>query len=443
MPTPVHIIAGFLGAGKTTTVRAWMAAHQGAERAAVIVNDFGEAGIDASLVTDGLPGAVPVINIPGGCVCCTAPAGLARAVSTVLDEVRPDRLFIEPSGLARPQDVVDMLTRGDLKGRVVLGPTIVVVDPSAVLDIAGAAELLATQLEAGDVLVLNRVDLASPEALATFRARIATLWPGPARVIETSFGALPDDALEWPAGAGPAVRYAAARGPVESASTEGFRARSWVYPPDVRVSWDKLRDLLQATPDLARFKGLFSGDVGWFRVDIAGGQLHFAGTAWRRDSRADLIVGPAADLDAFAAALDACILPDETAPTGPGVTLVDLDGFELHVTREALAGLAGQVPDVGARVPGRSGVAVLLREVLALVPAPAGGRFVVSATDGMTTAPAPLAGIGGALLVYALDGEPLPDTQGGPFRLLVPPGEAANGCAAVKGVARIRVLPGA
>lgn len=442
-PTPVHIVAGFLGAGKTTTVRAWMRAHQGVERAAIIVNDFGEAGVDASLLGEGLPGGVPVVNIPGGCVCCTAPAGLARAVSTVLDEVRPDRLFIEPSGLARPQDVVDMLTRGGLRDRVTLGPTIVIVDPAVSAEGAGA-ELLDTQLEAADVLVLNRVDLASPEALAAFRARIAGLWPGPARVLETAWGVLPEDALAWPAGARPAVTYTAARtAPPEGSSTEGFRARSWVYPPEQRMSWDKLRALLAATPDIARFKGLFYADVGWIRVDVAGGRLHFAGTAWRRDSRADLIVGPGADLEAFAEAFEASFLAEDLPPAGPGVTLVDLDGFEVHLSPDALAGLSGQVPDVGVLVPGRAGTAVRLREVLALAAAPPDARFVVSALDGMTTAPAAAAGVGDAMLVHSLGGAPLPENQGGPFRLLVPPGEGASTCANVKGVARIRILPGA
>lgn len=426
MPTPTHIVAGFLGAGKTTTVRAWVAANEG--RAAIIVNDFGEAGVDAALLAEGLD--LSVTNIPGGCVCCTAPAGLARAVATILDEVRPDRLFIEPSGLARPQDVVDMLTRGDLKNRLTLGPTIVIVDPSAPPN-----DLLVTQLEAADVLVLNRVDLATPDVLAAFRARIATLWPGPARVLETTWGVLPADALAWPAGARATLR------PTRNVipSTEGFRARSFQFPPDVIVSWDKLRALLLATPELIRFKGLFHGaDRGWFRVDVAGGRLHIDQTAWRRDSRADLIVGPTADLDAFAAALEACIEPGAAAAT-TGVALVGPNGIERHVSHDDLLALS-QVPDVSTLVPGRFGSAVLLADVIALAAPPPNAHFVVTAHDGMASPPFAVSGVGGALLVHSLAGAPLPEGQGGPFRILVPIAEAATNCANVKGVARIRLL---
>jgi UDP-N-acetylmuramate--alanine ligase len=80
---------------------------QAGERCAVLVNDFGEARIDRLL----LGGGVQVSDIAGGCVCCTAPAGLVPALTAILEELRPDRLFIEPSGLARPQDIVDMLAR--------------------------------------------------------------------------------------------------------------------------------------------------------------------------------------------------------------------------------------------------------------------------------------------------------------------------------------------
>src|SRR5688572_5169914 len=110
MPTPVHVVSGFLGAGKTTTITALLRRFP---NSAVVVNDFGEARVDATL----LDGAATITDIAGGCVCCTAPEGLAKTIDALLDEVRPARVFIEPSGLARPQDVLDMLSRGGLAER--------------------------------------------------------------------------------------------------------------------------------------------------------------------------------------------------------------------------------------------------------------------------------------------------------------------------------------
>ena len=91
MPIPVQIFAGFLGAGKTTAIGAQLGARPG-ERVAVIVNDFGEASLDESTLAESEP--FRITNIPGGCVCCTAPEGFVDALGAVLEE-NPDRLLIE------------------------------------------------------------------------------------------------------------------------------------------------------------------------------------------------------------------------------------------------------------------------------------------------------------------------------------------------------------
>ena len=90
MPVPVQIFSGFLGAGKTTAIRAQLAQRTG-EKVAVIVNDFGEAGFDEAVLAEGEP--FRITNIPGGCVCCTAPEGFVDALGAVLAQ-QPDRLII-------------------------------------------------------------------------------------------------------------------------------------------------------------------------------------------------------------------------------------------------------------------------------------------------------------------------------------------------------------
>jgi G3E family GTPase len=113
MRTPVHVVGGYLGTGKTTVLLTELGKREGNERCAVVVNDFGEAAVDATLLGDG----VRVTNIPGGCVCCTAPEGLAPALIAILDELKPDRIFIEPSGLARPRAAAKRREAGLRGGR--------------------------------------------------------------------------------------------------------------------------------------------------------------------------------------------------------------------------------------------------------------------------------------------------------------------------------------
>src|SRR5262245_26891587 len=266
MPVPVHILGGFLGTGKTSAIRAQLAARPG-ERVAVIVNDFGEAGLDAAT----LEGAAPykLTNIPGGCVCCTAPEGFVAALGAVLEE-KPDRVWIEPTGLARPQDLIDTIRRSPHQADFEIAPVVVLVDPARLArqTSEGERELVEQQTGIADVLVAKRVDLCDDTALQRFAALVASLWPGPLAVHRTTFGRLPPAALEWPPGEGArlprAAQGVAAAGEHVHAhgSTEGFSARSFRWSPELVFSRERLeRAVLRASQglagaSLARFKGI-------------------------------------------------------------------------------------------------------------------------------------------------------------------------------------------
>ncbi len=431
--TPVHIVGGFLGTGKTTVLMAELARREGRERCAVLVNDFGEASIDATL----LGGQVQVTNIPGGCVCCTAPEGLIPAIKVILDELKPDRIFVEPSGLGRPRDIVDMLARGELAGRIMLGPTVVLVDPSRT---PPDPMLYAEQLDGADVLIANRCDLADVGQLAAFDHLAATLWPAPILAARVSRGRLPEGAWTWPAGAGPRAEEAHEHGHghhAKAPSTQGYVARSWVFPPDAVFAWDALCALVAGTEGIERFKGVFRTDIGWYRLDVAGGVVHPASTGYRRDSRADVIVREGVDIDSFARGLVASRIADRDPDTldRTVVSLVDTSGLDVPLSRGSLMALPGQVPDVGVVIPGKRGSGVHLRELFQIVGG--GDRYVLAAGDGYTSAPAEVAGIGDGVIVHTLDGGALSAEQGGPFRVYQP---AGSNCANVKNVVRIRLL---
>lgn len=413
--TRVHVIAGFLGAGKTTVLRHLLARRPAGEKVAVVVNDFGEAAVDAALLGGDGRG---LREIQGACVCCTAPEGFVAAVRDLLEA---DRLFVEPTGIARPEDVLDTLRRAPFADRLSVGPLVVVVDPRRITH-AG---------EVADVVVANRTDLATPDDLAAFRAWAAALWPGPLRVIETAHGVVPDDVLDWAPGAGPrAVPHHH-----DHDHDHGFVARSWVWPPDVVFHRGRLHAALAELP-LARAKGLFRTDDGFLDLQRAADAVHEAPTAWRRDSRADAIAADPSVLDRLGERLDeARFAPDELRARGTTVEVAWEGGLRTF-DRSALAALGG-VPDVGALFPKRAGRAARLPDLLAAAGAPAEGRIVVVARDGYASAPVDVGAVQGGLLVHSLGDGPLPDDQGGPFRLLVP-SEVA--CANVKGVVRVRIL---
>ena len=439
MPVPVQIFSGFLGAGKTTAIRAQLEQRTG-KRIAVIVNDFGEAGFDEEVLAEGEP--FRITNIPGGCVCCTAPEGFVDALAAVLEQ-KPDRLIIEPTGLARPQDLIDTIRRCPHGEALELAPVVVVVDPHQLAGQESLA-LLREQAQAADVLVANRTDLASASELAAFDRYAADLWPAPLAVLHTKHGVLPQDALEWPAGEGPRADRHREHAHHHAPSSEGHHARSWRWPPDAVFSGPRLREALAALagdPSVARFKGIFRTEEGVSRLEIAGGVLHDRLTSFRRDSRADLIArGDPTLLDRAAAALADAVLRGEELRRDPNrIELVLPDGRVHVVDRAELTALPGGIADVSRQFPKRSGSAARIEALFQALALPAAGRAVVVAGDGFAAEPVPVAILRQGVLLHSLGDAPLAADQGGPFRLLIPQEASPEpiSCANVKGVAKV------
>jgi G3E family GTPase len=469
LSVPVHIVAGFLGAGKTTALRAQLEARRD-ERIAIIVNDFGEASIDEATLEDESP--FRITNIPGGCVCCTAPEGFVEALGAVL-ATGPTRLLIEPTGLARPQDLIDTIRRCRHAASLALGPLVVLVDPAELCALearadAAALALLSEQADGADVLVANRIDLCGEAELARFRGFAAGRWPAPLAVLETSEGRIPASAFEWPPGEGArasrgisahagahehahADEHAHAHAGASShASTADHAVRSWRFPPDVVFSHARLHAALarllrgEAGAPLARFKGIFRTEQGVSRLEIAGGALHDRRTGFRRDSRADAIVRRehAAVLDRVGAWLEEAVLSAEEARfDAQRIELVLPDGAVHEVDRELLLALPDGIADVSARFPKRAGAAARVGALFDRLGVGKKGRAVVVAGDGFASEPVPLAVLREGVLVHSLEGAPLPEKQGGPFRLLIPEDASPEpvSCANVKGVAKIVV----
>lgn len=194
---PVTVITGFLGAGKTSLLRDALR-HGALVDTALIVNEFGEVALD-DLVLRSVTDRVAVLG--GGCVCCSVLDDLAQTVVEMLDQgargeiPAPRRIVIETSGLADPSPIVTTLSDDPrIQDRVRPDGVVTVLD-------AEHADLALTrnpearrQVLAADLLVLNKTDLASPEALSALRARVTEMNPV-ALVDETSHGRV--DPARW------------------------------------------------------------------------------------------------------------------------------------------------------------------------------------------------------------------------------------------------------
>ncbi|XFA73521.1 GTP-binding protein [Thermosynechococcaceae cyanobacterium Okahandja] len=178
---PVTIITGFLGSGKTTLLNHILTNQEGL-KTAVLVNEFGEIGIDNELLVASDDGMVELNN---GCVCCTINNDLINAVYRVLErQDKVDYLVVETTGLADPLPVALTFLGTDLRDLTRLDSIITVVDAENFsLDLFNSSAAQ-SQIAYGDIILLNKADLVSEERLNQLEARIREMREG-ARLIRT------------------------------------------------------------------------------------------------------------------------------------------------------------------------------------------------------------------------------------------------------------------
>ncbi|CAN7695112.1 GTP-binding protein [Phyllobacterium sp. LjRoot231] len=187
------ILTGFLGAGKTTLLNHLLSSAS-EEKIAVIVNEYGEVGIDGKLI---VKTQEEVIELNNGCICCTVRDDLIGAIRNLLASGRPiDRIIIETSGLADPAPVLQSFILDDiLSEKIRLDAIVTVVDARHVSQQLYLAEAV-EQISFADVLLLNKVDLETEEKLDRTEKHLRSLNPL-ARILRTrSCGVTPDAVLD-------------------------------------------------------------------------------------------------------------------------------------------------------------------------------------------------------------------------------------------------------
>ena len=151
---PINIVAGPLGVGKTTLINSLLDQREPGERWAVLVNEYGLVGLDAALMASGDKGQkaeLDIKEVAGGCICCSA--GFIFEVSLVqILQRRPDRLIIEPTGLAALSGILDTLDRPGIRESIDLRSIVCIMDMQT-YQAAYQDEIVKDQVEAADILL--------------------------------------------------------------------------------------------------------------------------------------------------------------------------------------------------------------------------------------------------------------------------------------------------
>jgi len=179
---PVTVLTGFLGAGKTTLLNRILTADHG-RRVAVIVNEFGEVGIDHHLL---ISSDQEVVEMSNGCICCSVRGDLLRSLFQLLEHRdKFDTLMIETTGLADPAPVVQSFFIDDqIKAEYALNGVVTVVDAKHIFYQLGSSPEAKEQIAFADMVLLNKIDLINPEDLPELEFKLRNL-NGAARVCQT------------------------------------------------------------------------------------------------------------------------------------------------------------------------------------------------------------------------------------------------------------------
>jgi G3E family GTPase len=179
---PVTVLTGFLGAGKTTLLNRILTAEHG-RRVAVIVNEFGEVGIDHHLL---ISSDQEVVEMSNGCICCSVRGDLLRSLFQLLEHRdKFDTLMIETTGLADPAPVVQSFFVDDqIKSEYQLNGVITVVDAKHIFQQLKESPEAKEQIAFADMVLLNKIDLINPEDLPELEYKIRNI-NGAARICQT------------------------------------------------------------------------------------------------------------------------------------------------------------------------------------------------------------------------------------------------------------------
>ncbi|ELI9015398.1 GTP-binding protein [Klebsiella pneumoniae] len=318
--TRTNLITGFLGSGKTTSILHLLAQKPADEKWAVLVNEFGEVGIDGALLADS--GAL-LKEIPGGCMCCVNGLPMQVGLNTLLRQGKPDRLLIEPTGLGHPKQILDILTAAVYEPWIDLRATLCILDPRQLLDERAVSnDNFRDQLAAADIIVANKSDRETAEsarALADWWQR----WGGERRKVSAIQGNIDLTLLDeprrntapLPASAEHAHRHPPSSGLAALSLAEHQRWRrhlnngqcyqgcGWIFDAETVFDTIGLLEWARLAP-VGRVKGVMRIAEGAVRINRQGEDLHIETLSVAPpDSRIELISANEADWNALQTSL--------------------------------------------------------------------------------------------------------------------------------------------
>jgi G3E family GTPase len=182
-PAEVVLLSGFLGSGKTTLLKRILSWEDNLSETVVVVNEFGDAGIDGALLKDS---GSDVVELTSGCICCTLQIDLKRTLTQIRERFDPRRILIEASGIADPATIASLIQEPDLKPYMALRKIVTVLDAECWKAREAFGAVFHNQLGLADLIFLNKIDLFDQDEIRLFLKEIHAAAPQ-SRVVPTLY----------------------------------------------------------------------------------------------------------------------------------------------------------------------------------------------------------------------------------------------------------------
>ena len=337
---PTHIITGFLGAGKTTLLKHLLGQKPAGETWAVLVNEFGQIGLDGVLLD--ADADIAIHEVAGGCLCCTSQLPMQIGLSRLLMKTKPTRLFIEPTGLGHPLQLVEQLSEPHWARALDLRAIVSVVDGTRLFETRLTEhETYQAQLSLADIIVISHHDQMTDkdhQQLVIVNDRLSGMKAHTTTLLFSNQGALDLSEIDQSRQMGrqtkrsllhltPPRIVASAQNSINATSAassielpyhyyEIALAQSvggWRLPVDWVFDRDRLLGWLLSLQGWMRVKGIMrihsaDKESEWLALNLIPTQISFTDHSGNDDNRLEIIAAPDADWEAYEQALITCRL---------------------------------------------------------------------------------------------------------------------------------------
>ncbi|GBL03178.1 GTP-binding protein [Glaciecola sp. KUL10] len=295
---PTNIITGALGVGKTTFIQKVLASKPEHERWAILVNEFGEIGIDGVLLSSHLGKTIHLREIPGGCMCCASGLPMQIALNQLLAVAKPHRLLIEPTGLGHPKELIDVLSSEHYRDVIALQTTFCLSDARKLKEAKWRDhQTFKDQFQIADVVIATKSDLYEEGDSEQLSIYLTEINDNHQPVINSTDQSLTTNILDLLSrkSAFPIHRKInhlannlaqrlrikeetplaqPVSEPIKKQNQgEGFYSQGWIWPASFQFDFHQLINILEKT-EFVRVKGVMITNRGIFGFNAVGNELN-------------------------------------------------------------------------------------------------------------------------------------------------------------------------